>query len=336
MNEYKKYLQLLKKLKERNKILSNDELKFIIKFEQDVDQGLLDKKLSGPEWDKLSESERGELQRAQAHEATKLFLQDPSYKQHIIDLNEEAAKGRLTEQITTGLNIALAGSDVVSAIGQTQQAKGAARRSLKPQRPAPLTESPELKYAIEQAQQGNMDAVRALAPAQLAILDNYLSDLNQAKTASTGQAGTYGALGQLASNRRNRANVELAPMYDSVVARNQGRLDNLLGMKLAENQAIQQSQAAFYPTDINQYQYDQTAANNNMVAGQQNLRGSLTELGKFLPKLVAESATKKRYDDIFNSMSSYPEFQDLAARTSVDNQIRHNQWDRPSWYEQVG
>lgn len=336
--DYQRYLRLVRKARS-GKVLTQDELSYIIEFKQDVDQGAIDKVKNSEEFKKLSPEEQGELTTQALDASTKLLFQDPAYKETILNLAREAEKGKLSEKITTGLNVALAGSDIISSIGQIQTGKNAARRSRRPGRPAPLTASPELANAITQAQQGNFDSVRALAPAQLAILDNYLSDLGNARTASTGQAGTYGALGQVASNRRNRANVELAPVADQITARNQSRLDDLLAMKLAENQAINRSQSQMYPYDLEQYQLEQQTAADTGAAGRQNLLTSTSALASFLPKGIAELATQKRYEDAYNNMIQYGQNNaDLAGKTSNDIAGRFNNMTRivdPEYLDQI-
>lgn len=333
--DYQKYLKAIRKI--RSGKFDKSDLKLFFEFKQEVDTGAIDQVNNAEEFKKLSPEEQGELKREAIDASTKLLLTDPAYRESIIDLAKEAEQGKLSEKLTTGLNIALAGTDIIQSIGQVNQAKAASRRTRRPSRPAPLTASPELANAIQQAQVGNFDAARQLAPAQLAILDNYLSDINTAKTASTGQASTFGALGQVASNRRNRANLELAPIADRITARNQSRLDDLLALKLQENANIQQSQSQFYPQDLSQYQFDLESANNQRNAGLSNLRGSIDTLATQLPQTIAKMATQRRYNDIYNAMSQYgADNAALAGKTSVDVASRHNGTPyNPSWLEEI-
>lgn len=341
MNEqYRKYLQLVEKIQKGNYVPSKDEWKFFVEFKQEVDTFANDAvSLSKEEFEKKypDAAERRKISSDAIDNSFKLLIQDPRNKERLLDLAKEAEQGKLTEKVTTGLNTVLAGSDIIQSIGQVKQSNQATRRARRPSRPAPLTASPELQNAIVQAQSGNFDAARQLAPAQLAILDNYLSDLSTAKTASAGQASTYGALGQVASSRRNRANVELAPLADTITARNQNRLDDLLSLKLQENANIQQSQSQFYPQDIQQYQFDLESANNQRNAGLSNLRGSVDAFASQLPQTIAKMATQKRYNDIYNSMSQYgADNAALAGKTSVDVASRHNGTPyNPNWLEEI-
>lgn len=333
--DFRRYLRLARKL-QNGETVTKDEVKFIIGFKQGVDTGALDKIKDKAEFKKLTPEEQSELTTEALDASTKLLFQSPNYKETLISLAQDAEQGKLSEEITSGLNLALAGTDIITSINQINQGNKAARRSRRPTRPAPLTASPELANAISEAQNGNYDAIRALAPAQLANLDNYLSDLNVAKTASTGQAGAYGALAQVASNRRNRGNLELAPIYDSISTRNQQRLDELLRMKLNENQAIHQSQSQFYPTDVAQYQLEQQTAGQVGAQGRANLRSSLAGFAQEIPNRVAEMSTRKRYNNIYNTMSQYGEdIADMAGKTSLDVASRHNgtAW-HPEWLQQ--
>lgn len=333
---YKEYLRLIRKVR-GGESLSKDELKFVVEFKQDVDTGAIDKIQNSAEFKKLSPQEQSELTTQALDASTKLLFQDPTYKEDLIGLAEEADRGELSEKLTTGLNLALAGTDIITSAQQIKQGNSRQRRARRPATPAPLTADPQLQQAISDAQNGNYDAIRALAPAQRQILDNYLSDLNNAKTASTGQAGNYGALAQVASSRRNRSAQELAPIGDAITARNQGRLDNLLGMKQNENQAIQQSQAQPYPYELQQYQYDLDSANNQRIAGMSNLRSSVGQLASVLPETLAKYSTRKRYNDIYNTMSQYGEdVADMAGKTSLDVASRHNgfQW-HPEWLNEM-
>lgn len=333
---FREYLRLIRKVR-GGEALSKEELKFVVSFKQDVDTGAIDKVQNSAEFKKLSPEEQGALTREALDASTKLLFQDPTYKEDLIGLAEEAERGELSENLTAGLNAVLAGTDIITSAQQVKDANRQIRRSRRPTRPAPLTASPELQNAIAQAQNGNFDAARALAPAELAILDNYLSDLNNAKTASTGQAGAYGALAQVASSRRNRASQELAPIGDAITARNQNRLDNLIGMKIGENQAIQQSQAQYYPSDLEQYRFDIDSANNQRNAGMANIRSSAGQFASLLPETIAKMSTRKRYNDIYNNMSQYgDDIAEMSARTSNDVASRHNgyQW-HPEWLNEM-
>lgn len=238
---------------------------------------------------------------------------------------EDIAKTDLGNKIASVLNTTLAAGDIISSTKQINEARRLARQSRRPSAPPALTRDPELQNAIAQAQQGNYDAARALEPAKLAIFDTYLSDIANAQTASTGQAGAFGALGQVASSRRNRGNINLAPIGDSITARNQSRLDNLLAMRLGENQAIQQSQAQNYAPDLRQYQLEQESIGGLGATGRQNMRQSLLNLGSQVPGMIANQAISSRYNKMMANLGIYgKDIQDMGAQAYADT---NNNWN---------
>ena len=249
-----------------------------------------------------------------AVEMAKKAYASPEGKAAIIDQAEKAATQAATEKGVSAANIALDLTGLAASLGQIKAGDRAAATSRRPNRPVGLTADPLLQQQIADAQQGTLDAARRVAPAQQAIMDQYLSDLNQAEVASAGQAGTYGALAQVASQRRGRGAQQLAPIIDDIRAREQGRLDNLTAMKLNENQAIQQSNAQFYPTDMNQYQMEQQAAAQLGSQGRSNLFQSLANFGSDVVPVAANYATKRRFDGIRQALSS-------SAPQHVDNVI---------------
>jgi hypothetical protein len=300
MNKFKRYLRIVRLINEgRAKNLSTEDYRFFKEFT-------------------LNEKEVGDLLQSDVYKSLpdaekKLYVANiaafhtPEFKEDILMRGEDIEKGELAERITAGLNVALSTLDLNTSIGQLKAGERAQRSLKRPSRPAPLAEEPLLDKAIADASKGDEDALRSLSPAQSQILDQYLSDINQAKTVSAGQAGIYGALGQVASTRRGRQSAGLVPLYDEIVRNRDQRFDGLVGQKIAQNQAIQQSKAQYYPTDVYQYGLDASAAGNLVNAGQQNLRSTLTGIGSFLPALTAELTTRRRFRDIYNKGLGYDE-----------------------------
>jgi hypothetical protein len=314
MNEVEKYLKILRDVR-AGKTVSQADARFFTKFTYTADKATIKAVQDAKVF--------GDVDEAQAETAIRdtflEFVQNPVYKSEVEDIIKSNYQEQFVGKATAGLNVALAGLDIATSIGQINESKRGLKRSRRPTAPAPLTAEPLLKKAISDASRGNYDTVRALAPAQLAQLDQYLSDMNQAKSVSGGQAGTYGALGQVASNRRGRGNLELAKIGDAMNRENQQRSDNLLGMKIGENAAIQNSQAQQYPYDLQQYRFDQDQAGAVGVAGRQNLRSSLTGASQNLPQIMAEIAARKRYNEAFNEAGAIglqPEDQKMAAEVS--------------------
>jgi hypothetical protein len=194
------------------------------------------------------------------------------------------------------------GTDVSNSIAQIQAGNKAAKDSKRPGRPAIPQRDQLLQQALRQAQEGSFDSERALAPARAQIQDQYLNDIQNAKTASTGQAGAFGAYSQLAADRRNRASLDLAPMGDEIKARQQQRYDNLLGMRMDETQNMFQNQVQLYPHDLQQYNLDQQAAASLGSTGRENLRNSLYGLGSQIPQMAGRLGAERRLRNLKNQL----------------------------------
>lgn len=302
MKDVEKYLKILRDIR-AGKAVNKTDLSYFASFTFDVDTEQIEKLQNATEFKDLDEA--GVQQALQ--DSFLLAVQKPEYREEVLNLAEQTAKGKLSEKVGTALNLALAGTDIGTSLSQINTSDRQLRQGTRPAKPSPLTADPQLQQALSDAERGNYDAVRALAPAQLAILDSYLSDLNNAEVASGGQAGTYGALAQTASSRRGRRSLELVPIADNIRRENTQRYDQLLGQKLNENQAIQQSQAQFYPQDLYQYGLDRQAAGQLGAQGRSNLRESIGAGASFLPKIISEISTRKKYRDIYNELQPYGE-----------------------------
>ena len=312
----KRYISILNKIR-NNEIPSKEEKEFFASYTPDTDSESFRSEIEalGMTGDDASDAIAG---------ATEIGLADPDTKKLYLDHVKKLQKGKIAKQARTAINTALAVGDVITSTQQIRAANRAARRSQRPQRPAPLTEEPLLNQAIQEAAQGNFDIARRLAPAQQVIVDQYLSDMNTARVASTGQAGTFGALGQVASMRRGRGAQQLAAMANEIDITNRARQDQLLGMKLAQNQAIQQSQAQYYPTDLSQYGLDQQVAADLGATGRANLRGAVTNLAQGVPDAIANLRRQK----IAAAMSQYGPEAEQAA-TTIDDKVAYT--PQPMW-----
>lgn len=298
--EIARYKSIIQKFLLNPQSVSKDDMDFFVGYTPQIDEAKM-KEISSNEGGRFTpEQVSGALDQMYAS-----AMSNPEYKQKLVNIFETKEKGRIAQGVKNSLNIALGGFDVSQSMKQINEAKRAARRSIKPNAPAPLTADPRLGQALDQAQTGSLDAARRLAPTQLAQLDQYMSDMNTAKTASTGQAGAYGALGQVASTRRGRGALELAPMADQFRRQDLARYDQLLGQKLGENKAIQSSQAQFYPNELYQYQREQQAIADLGSQGRSNLRGALPNIAQNAPDIYANQTIKKRMMDIYNKMNLY-------------------------------
>lgn len=311
--DLEKYLRIVERLR-AGRPVSKEELRHFTSYSQDIDEGKLAKiraKLSTEEGLKnLTDQDVSDY----LSEAQKAMSSD-TYKDQVLQLSQDAEKGRVSEKVAQGLNAALSGLDIQSSINQINQGKKLAASNVRPNRPTVPGRDPALQQALNQAQIGTLDQSKALAPAQLQILDQYLSDLNNAKVASAGQTGIYGALGQQAANRRNRASLDLVPLADQIKAREQGRYGDLLQMRQNETQNNFQNQAQLYPSDLDQYNRNNVAAGNLAAQGRVNLRNSITNAGQSIPDIVAQLRTDRQYNKLYNQMSQ--NHGDTAAQAAV-------------------
>lgn len=288
----KRYARIIEKIRDK-KFPSSDEMAFFMAMKSakwDDDQI---KQLA-----KEAKSDDINVATNALQQWSELLIRFPEQKEKYIEEAKELGKAKATEKVANAIDVALSIGDIATSAAQIKESKNLQRKLSRPTQPVALTADPLLKQAIAEAQQGTFDTYRQLAPAQQAILDQYLSDLNQAKTASTGQAGAYGALGQVASIRRGRGIQQLAPMADSIRAREQARLDNLIGMKLNENQAIQQSQSQFYPQDLYQHRFDQQQAGSLGATGRLNMRNSLANLGEHSAGAFGDWWNRRQFDKL--------------------------------------
>lgn len=298
-----RYLEILRALRAGRDVPQGD-IKYFIGFAPNADSAQYEKLKAKISTEEGLKNFTDEDFSNYMNEAKKM-LTTGKYKEDVLAIASQAEQGKVNANLTAGLNTLLAGTDIMQSIQQIKQSKQLLNQTRRPTRPGALTRDAMLQQALNGAQGDVLDQSRALAPARLDILDQYQSDLGNARTASTGQAGAYGAYSQVAANRRDRANLNLVPLQDQIRQRAQGRYDQLLGMHLNENQAINQSQSQFYPQDLYQYGLDRAAAGELGQIGHQNLRSSLTGLAAQIPSTLSRYATNRKYNDLYNQMSVY-------------------------------
>lgn len=310
-----KYLRIVERLR-AGKPVSKEEYKHFLGFTQEIDEVKLAKiraKLSTKEG--LANMTDDDV--ATYIDETSKLLSSDRYKEQTLELAKDAEEGRVSNNVATGLNLLLSGVDIATSIKQIRGSDKLLKETIKPGKPTAPGRDPYLAQALNQAQQGSFDQSRALAPAQGQILDQYLSDMNNARVVSSGQSGAYGSLGQVAANRRNKAAQELVPLADGIRAREKGRLDNLIGMRMNETQNNYANQSQFYAQDLDQYNRDMQAAGSLGATGRQNLRQSLGTLGQQVSGVAGRAVANKKYDNIYNQMSNYGEGNaDIAVKAN--------------------
>lgn len=201
---------------------------------------------------------------------------------------------KISAQVAPFVQAALAGTDIVTALGQIGESKRGARGLRRPIRPSALGPSPELNAALSDAR-GRVNDVddNVLNALRLQGLDAYMGDLSNARTASGGQAGLYGSLAQGAVNRRNRAATSSLPMLAQLQAQNRQRYDSLLSQQ-GQREAITSNQGiANYNADLDQYNREASAVGRLGATGRQNLRNSIYNAGAQMPNLLGMAATSR-------------------------------------------
>jgi len=205
---------------------------------------------------------------------------------------------RIGKRYAPFFNAIMAGADLASSVSQVRNSNRAINSLVRPEAPTIPGIDPALDNAIRGAEVGTMDAARAVAPARQAIQDGFNQDLAQASIIGQGQASTTGALGQVAALRRNRAIGNLSPQIDSIRAREQSRLDSLIGRRMSQNNQNFQNRFRQHQLDLSQFNLDSQAAGNLGSVGRLNRRNAMNSLMSAAPGVIARS--NPRFNDRFS------------------------------------
>lgn len=320
--------------------ISDEEYIFFVSAQPEIDEDLINRYVE--EKRRLKDDPENfipdpELLKNGALEAIKQIQASPIHREKLAKLFETRAGEKVSSKLADGINMVLGGVDIGISNRQIQASNEMARKSRRPSRPTVPGRDVLLQNALRQAEQGTFDASRAMAPVEAQIQDQYLSDIQGAKTASTGQAGAYGAYRQLASNNRNRAALNLAPIQDEVRRGQQARYDNLLGMRMDETQNMYRNQAYLYPYDLQQYNADQQAVAALGSSGRNSLRNSLYNMGQTAADAYGRAATN-RYASLRNKASAAGMNPDLReeVRSKLDGFFETMTGDdTPQYWEQA-
>jgi hypothetical protein len=296
--ELERYFRIVGRINAGTEDVDPKDLQFFLSYSPKIDQAAIDTMVEKGYAASPEQVVNGLV------EVGRKLQSSPEYKDKLITIAKNAERGRLSEDLTQGINLVLAGSDIAQSIQQIQQSKRDLSRSRRPSRPAIPARDQLLQQSLRETQEGINDPGRAVGAARAEIQDQYQNDIANAKTASTGQAGAYGSYAQVAADRRNRAALGLAPIQDEIRRGQQARQDQLLGMRMDETQQQFQNQAQFYPQDLYQYNQEQQAAGRLGATGRSNLRNSLYGLGQQVAPAVADYATERRYRNLYNSASN--------------------------------
>jgi hypothetical protein len=273
-------IDILNKIKQ-NQSLSADEDKALATF-----VGLVNNPNKVPEQGAEEFATAQELS-SQMQESLTDYLKSDSYKDSVKQLKKELRAKKATKAASDFLNLGLGLSDLATSDRQIKMSERGIRNLSRPNIPIPTGADPSLTQALTQAEQDiATSGARAIGPAQLQILDQYLKDIGTAKTASTGQASQFGSLAQLASLRRNRAAQGLIPIADQARQSAIRNRNDLLRTKQFERQNNFNNQIATANLLENRFNADASAVGNLGAAGRTNRRTSLENLAGALPGII--------------------------------------------------
>lgn len=279
--------------------------------------------ISKEDWQKVAESlytntrklESGKTEGKTADELqaelstlTTALQNSPEGKTAMKDILEQKRSDRFVRKYQPFFNAILSGVDLATSLSQVRRANNASRQLVRPEAPAIPGIDPSINQAISSAQQGTYDTARAVAPAQQGVLDQYLRDVNVAGQIGGGQGATYGALAQTAALRRDSALKGLIPLADQVRAREQGRLDNLIGLRSNLTQQNFQNQIRQYGMNLDQYNQDAAAVGQLGAVGRSNVRQSIGGLVNQMPSVLGRlyNPSFDKYDEYINKSLNTP------------------------------
>lgn len=239
----------------------------------------------------LSDTEKAEKTREalgldSIEEVTSLFPsllgQATNGESYLARLEKKMQRGELTEKLSGAFNTLVGLTQLGVSANQINKSNKDLGVLNPPGTPSIPQEDPALSNAIYEAGRGTFDAGRAASVAKRQIRNNRLVDEAQARQIAGGQAGIYGALNQASALRTNRGYAELTPMIDSIRAREQARLDNLLQMRQQNRQTDFNNRMSIYDQANQNYRNDMNAAGQLGQAGRENLFTSLGGLSNSL------------------------------------------------------
>lgn len=224
--------------------------------------------------------------------ATDALRNSPEGKAAMNEVLQEKKSDRFAKRYRPFFNAVLAGADIATSLSQIRQSNNASRGLVKPALPSAPSIDPALNDALYRAQTGTYDSARAGAVAKQGILDQYLRDIDVAKTVGGGQSSNFGSLAQVASLRRDQALKGLIPLTDAVRAREEGRVDNLLGVRSNLQQQNFQNRLGLSKLAFDQYNLDAGAVGALGATGRLNLRNSVGSLVNQIPDIAGRIDTQ--------------------------------------------
>lgn len=242
--------------------------------------------------DKLPQDKQAEFDSASAlanemSDSIQAYVSSDTYKKAQESIQKQIKADKITGATAEILNLGLSIGDLVTSGNQIRSADRGISNLKRPSIPTPPGVDPALSQALVGAERDiNLAPGRAIGPAQLQVMDQYLKDINTAKTASTGQASNFGALAQVASTRRNRASQSLAPIAEQARQNAIGNRNNLLGIKGNQRQNDFSNRLAATRLQEDRYNRDAQALGALGSAGRTNRQTAFNNLASVLPSVL--------------------------------------------------
>lgn len=210
------------------------------------------------------------------------YLTSEEGAKRVQDMKDAKFAAEVTGALQQGVGFIGALADLKFSKKQIEAAEKGLSKLRRPALPNVSGIDNALEQEIYRAQMGTMDSHRALDPAKAQLREQQVADQQVAQSVSGGQAGIYGGLAQASATRRNRGARELVPMADTVRAREQGNLNNLLQLRQYQDRARFDQQSNNAGILENRFNMDTNIYGNLLATGIENRRDSWRNMGNSL------------------------------------------------------
>lgn len=222
----------------------------------------------------------------EANKAMEQYLKSPEGRMAAKDIIQTKQSDRFVKRNLPLFNTLVQGADIATSIAQIRQSNQALKGLKQPTLPVNPAIDPALNNEIYKAQLGSFDQSRAVGAAQQENRDQYQRDLGIAGQVSGGDSATYAAQANAAGLRRTRNGAQLPVIQDSIRAREQSRLDSLIGRKMDYNQNSFNNNLALGRVNLDQYNQNLNSASSLGQTGRTNLRNVFQTLPQNALSLV--------------------------------------------------
>lgn len=218
---------------------------------------------------------------------------------YLDNLRKKIKRGEVTEKLSAGLNTVLNLSKFGVSIDQIRKSNKAIGKLVRPQAPTPPSEDPALTEALYKAGQGKFDQTRMAKSMEQRIINQRLAADEKVKQISRGQGAQYQAGLQANALAATGAMNDIAPILDTIKAREEQRYDNLLALRSQNRQQDFRNRLSLYDRSTDIYNNDYMAAADLGQAGRENLFNSMSGLADNLAVLGGYDNNLPNYKNPF-------------------------------------